>query len=435
MIRCIEPLESRRLLAVWAGTLSTNTTFTLAASPHQLTSDVYVRLGATLTIESGAVVSTNNGSSLVVGDYSAGVLLSNGATIDVPLRLDGQASGQLRGGQIKRQLTIGQPNAALLDVSSNHFTSNPLVHPAYIPFFASNTFVQNTTIGVINETVIQGNALWSKIENVTSYRLKGWGQGYVEVDANATLTIAPGVTVSADGPDMYLQAARSAGETSRIVSEGVTFDTKIVSGSGSIGSTFTHCVFNNSLEMYGVDFNLTGNTFNGGVSIAADFGVQATFSSNTFGPNAKPLVHPEFVPRLSLDGNIFAPNTVVKVMVETVVDRDTAWPLIPNVSGYQLSGYGLGYVLVDAQATLVIATGVNVSAEGREMYLQVGRTNLATLIANSVAFDVWVYINTFGTVACENSTFSSRLTLHGDARSRINIHHCNLLGSVVTPRF
>ena len=56
----LEPLEPRLVLTDVAGVINTDTTWNLAGSPYNLTADVLVRNGATLTIEPGVQVVDNS---------------------------------------------------------------------------------------------------------------------------------------------------------------------------------------------------------------------------------------------------------------------------------------------------------------------------------------------------------------------------------------
>ncbi len=64
--RGLESLESRHLLAQVSGSITADTTWTLANSPYEVTGDVTVQSAATLTIQPGVVVKYRNDTGLTV---------------------------------------------------------------------------------------------------------------------------------------------------------------------------------------------------------------------------------------------------------------------------------------------------------------------------------------------------------------------------------
>jgi hypothetical protein len=196
----VESLEDRRLLTV----ISVDTTWPLANSPYVLNSDVEVRNGATLTIESGVHVQ-GNGALRISDDGSNAALVANGVTFSDKVYLYPNAEPTLSGNTFSGGVDVAAKLVHYLDLAGNTFPTGTV----------------NIQAGIITT-----NVTLPKISGVTTYSLDSSPIPYgLEVHGGGTLTIAGGNTIA--GPGVLKIGDDNAGpatlQDDRTGSGGVTF--------------------------------------------------------------------------------------------------------------------------------------------------------------------------------------------------------------------
>ena len=156
--------------------------------------DVFVRSGATLTIDPGVTVAQSSGNyDLFAADDGLGArLMASGVDFQADVYLYQTADGTLTNNTVRRSFAFQEGSSSTLVVGGNHFEAAPSAHPEFVPRLVGNTFASGSRVDVYSR-VIDSDTLWPNIPNVDSYRLF---EGDVFVRSGATLTIDPGVTVA-----------------------------------------------------------------------------------------------------------------------------------------------------------------------------------------------------------------------------------------------
>ena len=350
-----------------SGVISTNTTWTKANSPYNLTGTVEVRNGATLTIESGVTVT---GSDLLVSDNGTGgrVSAASGVTFSNRLLVYGPGTASLSGDTFNNyaefQLYDGGGGTTL---SGNTFKGGIGSAPEFVPKLPGNTFAGGTTVAITSD-VLTTAVTWPVIANVAAYQLSG--AQYVR---NAgSLTLANGVVLT--GSDLLVSDNGTGG---KIAASGVTFSNRLfVYGPGT--ASLSGDTFNNyaQFQLYdgGGGTTLSGNTFKGGIGSA-----------------------PEFVPKLP--GNTFAGGTTVAITSDVLTTAVT-WPVIPNVAAYQLSGTQY----VRNAGSLTLANGVVLTGSG---LLVSDNGTGGKITASGVTFSNQLFVYGPGTASLSGDTFNN----------------------------
>jgi len=190
---------------------------------YQTAGDVYVRGGATLTIAPGVAVTQGHSSyELHVGDDAIGGTLDadqadlaaeiyvyqNGTALVEQCEvtfLHSTGATTVTGSTVERLEVIGDVPPVL---TGNTFSTDwpVMLLGEYVPELAANTFsALNATVEVYG-SIIDVDTLWPDIPNVLTYRLSG----DVHVQGDATLTIAPDVTITQGHGDWELHVGYDA---------------------------------------------------------------------------------------------------------------------------------------------------------------------------------------------------------------------------------
>ncbi len=208
-----------------------STVWTKDNAPYWVTSQVYVRNNATLTIEAGVTVKFNPGIYLRIADsVPSGYLIAKG-TADQPIRFTSIAANPTPGswgGIIFSNLTDSTQSLfeqtiveyattglaiykGAMNVVNNRFESNSQaleigLSSSFVvsPVLKNNTYINNGNGNTIkiSGSYIYNSTVWTK-DNAPY-----WVTSQVYVRNDAVLTIEPGVTVKFD-PGIYLRIADS----------------------------------------------------------------------------------------------------------------------------------------------------------------------------------------------------------------------------------
>ena len=409
-----EAIESRLMLtAVAAGnigavTYATNMEWTDTSQPYNLTGDVHVQLGATLTIGAGVTVTSSQAHTIFVADDGLGAkLAATGVTFDVPVDTYGSTGGQIAGSTFNAPPRFDGTSTTPLTLAKDQFNANAYTGPSYVPALAGNAFAAGSTVYVLNNRSITTNTTWPAIANVAQYQITYAGESGgagVYVHNGATLTIANGTSVTTDSTARGLYVADDA-TAAGIVADHVTFNVPLtVDPAGT--ATLTNDTFNTAPR-----FDLAGTT---NLTLTGDAFVQGVY------------VQPMAVPALAAAS--FPTGSTVYVLNNRSVTADTTWPTIPNVAQYEVvyaGESGTAGVYVRNGATLTVAAGEAVTTDNaaRDLYVADDGT-AARIAADHVTFNVPLTVYSTGAATLTNDTFdtpprfdvagTTNLTLAGD---------------------
>jgi hypothetical protein len=446
-IRCarvasLEELERRLVLTDVTGAILVDTTWTTADSPYVLTGDVFVRQGHTLNVEPGVVIrSTTSANELVVSDDGSGGTLnlngSPGNTIQVQnsLVMGAAAGGAINGVNFtpSSAVTLNAAKGTPLTIANSAFNGAVIVHPEFVPNLPlnGNTFAPNTVVQLIGNSVVDGDTTWPAIPNVSRYEIRNSSNfnppESIYVRSGATLTIAAGVTVNSQQPDFDQLVIGDTGTGGRLVVAGTAALPASIEAWTSVQNnasadvdyaTFAGAFNLSSTDSVALDHVTFANSST--VTLNAAKGTPLTIGNTVFNEAAL-IVHPEFVPSLPLNGNTFAPNTVVQLIGNTVVDADTTWTAIPNVSRYEIRNTSNfnppESVFVRSGATLTIAPGVTVNSQQPDFDQLVIADNGTggKLVANNVTLNARVAVGLGGSIRYRYVTENALLQLNSGA--------------------
>jgi len=435
-VASFEGLERRLVLTDVSGAILVDTTWTAANSPYVLTADVFVRQGHTLNVEPGVVIrsSASTNELYVSDDGSGGTLNLNGTSNNKVQVENSLIVGAAGGGALtdvnftpSSSVTLNAAKGTPLTVSNTAFNGALIVHPEFVPSLplAGNTFAANTVVQLIGNSVVDADTTWPAIANVSRYEIHNASNfnppESIYVRSGATLTIAGGVTVNSQQPDLDQLVIGDTGTGGRLVIAGTQAAPVSVQAWTSVQTnasadihygTFAGVFSVSSTDSVALDHVTFANTST--VTLNAAKGTPLTVGNTAF--NGALIVHPEFVPNLPLNGNTFAANTVVQLIGNTVVDADTTWPVIPNVSRYEIRNASNfnppESIYVRAGATLTVAAGVTVNSQQPDLDQLVigdngtgGKLVIAGTQAAPVSIQAWTTVQTNATADIHYATF------------------------------
>ncbi len=248
------------------GDIYNNTTWTLNGSPYNLTGNVRVRSGVTLTIQNGVQVNLQ-GKTIYIGYGSyneSGSLQANGVTFS--------SSGTYKGLIIFESSSLGSITGCSFSNTNIEFRDNSG------PTFSGNTLDVNSSIYISSQEVIpnistnnvfnsqkiylgaftiSSNKTLKNFTNCTYY-LVGYSfyGGDIRVRGGATLTIESGSKVNLQGNTIYI-GSDSYNEFGILHANGVTFEAnngRLRFENTSIIS-LSHCNFNYQVIIEIIKFN------------------------------------------------------------------------------------------------------------------------------------------------------------------------------------
>ena len=164
--------------------------------------------------------------------------------------------------------------------------------------------------------------------------------GDVRVRDGATLTIGPGVNVTQNtrSNDLFVDDNGSGG-TLKITGANLQVDVSYENNAGGMIQT---------------------STFQTTAILNIHDASSPVLSGNTFTRADQISVYPEYVPRLGDNPNNFAPNSVVEIRTG-IIDTNTTWGQIGNITGYHVFGTTTTDVRVRNMAKLTIGPDVTIT--------------------------------------------------------------------------
>ena len=296
---------------------------------YQIRNDVNVESGATLTIADGVRVgSLNSASELVVAaDDGFGRLVANQVDFLGEVILTPTARAEISNSHFYGQITVQAANSNFLSLSDNTFHVGPIVHPSFPPHLAASTFDAGTTILLLGGD-IEADVTWPAYPNVSAYRLRS----DVDVRSFATLTVEPGLALQQESTAAELIVWNGAG----LIAEDTDIFSEVLLGESAEGSIDGSAVY---------------------VPIQIAVRQQSQFSVSGVEFFANPLVHGNFVPRLTESASFQSAS--IGILAGTI-DTPTTWPALPGTAGYVL----WSDVLVEDR--LEIASGVVVGRQSND---------------------------------------------------------------------
>jgi hypothetical protein len=354
----IEGLELRLLYTVVpAGTISVPTVWTAALSPYNLTGNVVVGAGASVTVQPGAVVT---GSGLIVA--SGGTLTGTSANFSNPVWVQTGANASLNTDTFSNDV---QFDTTAVTSAGNTFDAALTILPGYVPTLAGNSNIlgSGATLDLEAATVSTPLTL-PVISGIATYDLVG----VLNVGSTGALTIASGVTVS--GLALTIQTGGSITATTD------TFDDAILAHAGSTGS-------------------ITGSTLVS--TIESDTG-SLTLTTDTF--ESTLTILPTFAPTLASGGNTF-PGAIPIGLAASTLTTTLTLPLITLDPAYNLAGG----ITVASGAALTITSGTNLI--GSPLTIAAG----GSITATDVSFNNQVLVHAGATGSMTADTFAGTLEL------------------------
>lgn len=360
---------------------------------YRLENDVFVRDGVFLEVEDGVTLASTSplNDLFVSDDNSAAALNANDVSFQIDqVFLDETATGSVTASEISGVFRISGTEISTFVFNGNTINTVPIVHAEYVPRLVSNTFASATVIEVFG--TVDATTSWPNITNVQQYRMVD----DVIVAASSTLTLEPGVAISSATPlhDLFVSSDNSG---AALIADGVTF--------------LADQIFVDETATGSVTGSVVSSVFLISGALASTF----VFSANVV--NATPSVHAEYVPRLA--NNTFAAASVIDV--SGVIENDTIWPKITNVTQYRL----IGDVLVRSGSGLSVASGTTVTSVSGIPSLVISDDNSgASLSATGVAFlldDVVLDETAKGIVSM--STIGGEFVIFGTETSTFQFRH------------
>jgi hypothetical protein len=305
------------------GTISVSTTWTAANGPYNLTSNVTVTAGATLTIEPGVILNrTFNGGVLTVNNEAALIATDVSFNVDVVVRSGGEANIQ-NSTFVDRQLVVESNEVTLIGNEFQGANAPVLIHSELTYLLENNAFAPGTTVEV------QGNVSspveWKKLPNILGYGFRS----NVTVTATGDLTVAPEVLLNRTFNGGVLTVNNEAA----LIATDVSFNVDVVVRSGGEANIQNSTFVDRQLVVESNEVTLIGNEFQGA--------------------NAPVLIHSELT--YLLENNAFASGTTVEVQGN--VSSPVEWKKLPNILGYGFRSN----VTVTATGDLRIAPGIQLT--------------------------------------------------------------------------
>ncbi|MEM9412367.1 MAG: hypothetical protein AAGA30_14735 [Planctomycetota bacterium] len=395
LVHSYNKLEERQLLCTdFAGSITSDTAW--SDDCYNITGDVTIDAGVTLTISPGTAISSsagtlgNNARFVVDGTLMVNEAEFVGANNEIVVRDGGNTqfsnseySGrefEFRGGS-RGTVTGSRFNsgtlmiAADVDLSSNTFASSePIeINPTYADeLYDDNVFEVDARVSLSG--VMNSDAEIRPIENLSRFYLASG----ITINDGATLTISPDTTISSSPGTLGNNAVFLV--DGRLIVNGADFvgaNNEIVVRDG--GDT----QFSNS-EYSGREFEfrggsrgtVTGSRFNSGMlMIAAD----VDLSSNTFA-NSEPIeINPTYADEL-YDDNVFEVDA--RVSLSGVMNSDAEIRQIENLSRFYLAR---GITINDG-VTLTISPSITISSSPGTLGNNAVFLVDGTLIANNTNF-------------------------------------------------
>ena len=356
-----------------SGYINTDSTLTIEQSPYTLTGDLYIRNGATLTINDGVIINYASSSYEIFVGYSGtstGRLIANNAIFNGFLSDSYDDQLYIRYGS-EVSLTGCRLNNILLSINeSSPILQNVIIeNVSYAMEFINecSPIISNITLNNITNPGILFSGIVNQDWTMVNYGFPYYIISDVSVRDNATLTIAAGNNIRFNSNNGRLNIGYTASSRGHLLADNVDFQ-------GYASGTSDYIEFREGTSS--TLSNSTISDLNIRLSSASPTLQNLTIENNTYAIDFFNECSP-IISNITLN-NITNPG----ILFSGIVNQD--WTMV----NYGFPYYIISDVSVRDNATLTIAAGNNIRFNSNNGRLNIGYTasSRGHLLADNVDF-------------------------------------------------
>jgi len=378
-------------------------------SPYKVIQTFSVASGATLTINSGVTIQTNNSfgetANRLVVEGGGTLAADDGVTFrSVPIFFEGDSSGTINNATLRESsITI---NGASPTITNNSFDFSSFGETFNVPItlvnfgegadpvISDNVFTRATAVAIGVTGTVNSDATLVRYDDLPRYILFGTGS----VVVGATLTIESGLSLASSEPtqtDLEIEGelvADGAGDSfDSDLSDNVVFDRITIAFLPLSEGTLDQCVFiESSIRMSGSSPEITNNFFSFSETETSTGVDEFTLYVDNLGQGSAPTI----------SGNTFSSATLEQIGTGGLATSEAFLVTTDDISSYVLVEDGS----VFEDAILVVEPGVTLLGVGGDTPTTL--TVNGTFEADGADFrSVPIYFNPFSSGQLSNSVF------------------------------